>query len=331
MNVSQYSLEDWTAKVSASSKKKIRTLVARFQKHWYEGHLSNPLLFPMEQTHQAWKEHLDWYLTVEKFQMPDKKITPAPATEPVAVDPETPPTPETAETIFFNAEPAGSEGKTVIYEPSNFAAGEADGLDELNDLGTLIVEHKQKKQKESPKPCRGSGDRPAVPDDKTVIVDTPSGKLQPESNLETVITTAKTPPAAGQDETTIIDSVSSAPSLEETDLSTLIDETDREKAGPVDRTDISPGQGTVESGGAETVIYGPKEQDREGTLSPDQGTLITSYPADQAPQGQPPRSFPVHEEKKPGSPAKGPSKKIVQDVELDLEDLDTMEWMDSED
>ena len=143
-------------------------------------------------------------------------------------------------------------------------------------------------------------------------MDTPSGKLQSESNLETVITTAKTPPAAGQDETTIIDSVSSAPSLEETDLSTLIDETDREKAGPMDRTTISSGQGTVESGGAETVIYGPKEHYREETLSPDQGTLITSYPADQAPQAQPPRSFPVHEEKKPGSPAKGPSKKSLR-------------------
>jgi hypothetical protein len=106
------SLDNWIAQATAALAGKDRQRHAIFQKEWVDGHLSNALLFPLEQGPADWQSDFDWYWTVEDFIPPEqpKEESPLKPVDQPAAKPQVPEkpvkkkkvTPDQAETVILN-------------------------------------------------------------------------------------------------------------------------------------------------------------------------------------------------------------------------------------
>ena len=67
MSGMEVSLDAWAEEVVNRLKAGERELLALFQKDWLEGHRHNPLLYPLNQDPEVWRDNFDWFVTVENF------------------------------------------------------------------------------------------------------------------------------------------------------------------------------------------------------------------------------------------------------------------------
>ncbi|MBF0529488.1 MAG: hypothetical protein HQK55_09505 [Deltaproteobacteria bacterium] len=137
-------IDQWVTETAGILRGKDRQKYLYFQNAWTQGHISNPMLFPLRQSPAVWKEHYEWFQLVDGFQPQDQETfkgqaekTPSPTD--VAKPPLPTPKSESQPRATPPAPPPAAQPKTP--KP---AAEES--LGDLDDLGTLIMEHQTESQ-----------------------------------------------------------------------------------------------------------------------------------------------------------------------------------------
>ncbi|MFH1135971.1 MAG: hypothetical protein V1816_07780 [Pseudomonadota bacterium] len=319
MSRKMISLEQWAEEFLATAAGSEKRCLRVFQKEWEANHLVNPLLFPAALTREGWVENLEWFITVEDFVVPGQcglEPEQTPADEPAAGY--VAPAPEyEGRTIVFSdgvgeandlertviaPESRVGEGLTPKREAARPLAGEdfrsEDGLD---DLGTLIAEAGLVDETFS-----SFSPRPTLPrDEATVIMESPG---QSPDGVGTVIMDAAAP--GGREQAGTNDR-----ELELDDLGALIMERNREAETAA--RGLEP-----EEAGTAVLDLGPGLDDLGGLIMSQAGggggarKGATTKPVSSLPAAA------AGEEKK-AAVKTGPL-----DVELDLDDLETMAWFD---
>jgi hypothetical protein len=183
------SLDNWVSDLAETSDGDTRQLLSFFQRDWVQGHRVNPLLFPLQQTVDNWRQDFEWFATVENHK------TDMPGDEDAIIAPDQKtmlPIPEDGEdqTIILNTVRENSSSsspisetvimpcdQTEIVSPDSGINLDEDSDSALDDLGTLIMEAQHEESEACPgnvQPARTAIS--AKPLEPTSSVSTPSGK-----------------------------------------------------------------------------------------------------------------------------------------------------------
>lgn len=323
MSDEQVALDRWVSDTIHQTEPAKREYVSRFRKEWSDGAHHHPALYPLNQSEREWLDHFEWFLTIDRFEAPGLPATPSPSSSATGCE-----TGVVEETVVYNSATDSGQMETVVVDrPESLtakvltagkskplppkgrpkpdlgsmqahAAGPADGLqaeaiDELDDLGTLIIEaaappNQSPRETQSATPTK------------------PAGTSQQDQ--------AKTPHGHDQDE---LD-----------DLGTLIREAETQQKKEQNRKPDSTGTaGSSKRPPDPTVAQAPSKAKPSSPSGQATGPTPKPLQAGRKPAAKPTTSATP-------AVAKGPTQNPTQNADsqtqqdLDLDDLDTMTWLD---
>jgi hypothetical protein len=322
MGANPMTLDQWVAENAPNVHGRERQLVMFFQKEWSEGNLGNPLLFPITLAEEAWGDQFEWYVTVENYEVPKEDTGTVRFPEMSSKRRE-----------HRTEEPADDRRETV-----SLADADSDGPARIDadSLETVVLGDLSE---ESPMVSLAALDPscdtvPADPEpQKEYRLDGVSTTEPVEGHGTIVLGNLGTEPREESNQPQPTDDMSTVRFVEHPDNqfeatfimeSVPVSEYEKEEASDREGPETPPARGAEPSR--------PEIRPRTGRSDPEADELDTldlsdfGLPAAAAPE---PERTPVP----PAAPAqpapKTKSKKNGgEDAKLDLDDLDTMEWMD---
>lgn len=239
----QLTVDQFLERARAKAKGRHADWVTSFYQDWVAGHRHNPMLFPLSQTSDQWKDAYQWFVTVESHQVGGDQV-PFPAAAQKVKSPQRPTAASMAQTVALKdlatividrSEPPIPQGETqashtIVLDRAEVE--EAPNITGADEAPTVLIDQAPASQGE-PIPS-------GPPEDAGTVIMDQSAEPDQIGDLGTLITGAdqpespapeqEQPPAPPQDAGTVM--MDTPPTAEDlADLDAMIEDETRD-AGP---------------------------------------------------------------------------------------------------